>query len=111
MSDTYTAEEFAACYSMRGYGRRKDALKWLEESGRRAAEEADFERCYHALNQPAMYPRSSKYIALGSDGWNPSAPGNLPNSQGESFNAMMRRAQRELDALEKHAKKTPEGTL
>ena len=37
MSDTYTAEEFAACYSMRGYGRRKDALKWLEESGRRAA--------------------------------------------------------------------------
>lgn len=109
MSDTYTAEEFAACYSLRGYGRKKDALKWLEESGRTAAEEADFERCYHALNQPVMYPRSSKYIALGSDGWNPSAPGNLPNSRGESFGAMMRRAQLDIDQLERAVRKRLEG--
>lgn len=109
MSDTYTAEEFATGYSLRGYGRRKDALRWLEENGMSAAEEADFERCYHALNQPVMYPRDSKYIALGSDGWNPSAPGNTPNSQGESFNAMMRRAQLDIDRLERAAKKRLEG--
>lgn len=108
MSDVYTAEEFAACYSLRGYGRKKDALNWLEENGRTAAEEADFEKCWHALNRPVIYPRQSRYIALGADGWNPSAPGNQPNSRGESFNAMMRRAQRELDKLKKTAKKTPE---
>lgn len=109
MSDVYTAEEFAACYSLRGYGRKKDALKWLEKSRMEAAEEADFEKCYHALNQPVMYPhRAGKYTALGADGWNPSAPGNQPNSRGESFNTMIRRAQWEIDRLEHAAKKRTE---
>ena len=110
MSDTYTAEEFAACYSLRGYGSKKDARQWMQENGMREAEESDFEKCYHALHQPVMYPRQGKYIALGSDGWNPSAPGNQPNSRGKSFNAMMRRAQREIDRLEHAAKKRTEGT-
>ena len=33
MNDTYTRKEFAESYSVRGYGRKKDALKWLDENG------------------------------------------------------------------------------
>lgn len=109
MTDRYTAEEFAKLFSLRGYGKKRDALKWLEENGMTEAEEADFEKCYHALNRPVMYPRQGKYIALGSDGWNPSAPGNLPNSRGDSFNAMMRRAQLDIERLERAVKKRMEG--
>lgn len=105
MSEIYTAEEFAASFSLRGYGRKKAALKWLEENGMDTAEEADFERCYHALNQPVIWPRNGRYIALGSNGWNPIDPENLPNSRGETYNAMMCRAQREIDRLERAAKK------
>lgn len=110
MTERYSAQEFAACYSLRGYGRKKAALKWLEENGMDIAEESDFERCYYALNQPVIWPRSSRYIALGSDGWNPIDPKNLPNSRGESYNAMMRRAQREMDALERTVKEKEQGT-
>lgn len=105
MSEIYTAGEFADCYWLRGYGRKKDALKWLEENGMETAEEADFERCYHAMNQPVIWPRNGRYIALGSNGWNPIDHENLPNSRGETYNAMMRRAQRDIDNLERAARK------
>lgn len=108
MSERYTAEEFAACYSLRGYGRKMDALKWLEESGMRAADESDFQRCYHALNEAVIRPRSSRYIALGADGWNPVDPEHLPNRPGTSYGAIMRRARRDLDALERASKRKME---
>ena len=104
MRDTYTysLDEFALCYSLRGYGRKKDAMKWLEEHSMAAAIEADFERCYHAINAPKI---TSRRIGLWCDGQNPSDPQHAPNSRGKSFNAQMMQAQREIDATERWVKK------
>lgn len=101
VSERYTAQEFAECYALRGYGRKRDALNWLAERGMDTATEDDFQRCYDYTNKQVIWPRNSRYIALGSDGWNPSAPQHQPNSRGESFSAMMRRAQQDLDRAEK----------
>ena len=51
---TYTPEEFANCYVLRGYGKKKAALKWCNENNRSILGEGDFELCYHALNQPVI---------------------------------------------------------
>ena len=107
MNDTYTPDEFARCYSLRGYGRKKDAMKWLEEHGMAAATEADFERCYHDLNEPKI---TSRRIGLWCDGQNPSDPQHAPNSSGKSYNAQMMRAQWEIDSTEKWIRKKMEQT-
>ena len=39
MEDTYTAAEFVRIYGLRGYGSKKDALKWLAENGMETAHE------------------------------------------------------------------------
>lgn len=101
MQDTYTADEFATCYSLRGYGRKKDALKWLKENGKESAAESDFERCYYDLNERKVQPHGRRYIAMYCDGQNLSNPAHQPNSMGKSFNAQMIEAQLELDATER----------
>ena len=101
MDDTYSPAEFASCYSRRGYGKKKDALKWLEDNDIETAHEADFERCYHDLNDRNVIAHGRKWTAMRVDGTNQSAPQNQPNSKGKSFNAQMMQAQREVDAPEK----------
>lgn len=108
MEDTYTADDFAVCYGLRGYGRKKDALKWLDENGMEMAHESDFERCYYDLQERRIKPHGRKYIAMRADGTNQSAPQNQPNSKGKSYNALMRDAQREIDATERWVKKRME---
>lgn len=105
MNDTYTLEEFARCYSLRGYGRKKDALAWMQAQGMEAATEADFERCYHDIN---IEPIKSRRIGLWSDGRNPCDPAHVKNSCGKSYNAQMMQAQREIDATERWVKKRME---
>ena len=108
MNDTYTPEEFARCYSLRGYGRKKDALAWMQSQGMEEATEADFERCFHDLNQEQITARGRKWIAMRIDGTNQSAPQNMGNSRGKSYNAQMMQAQREIDATERWVKKRME---
>lgn len=60
MNDTYTPDEFAKCYSLRGYGRKKDALAWMQAQGMEIATEAEFERCFHDLNQEQITARGRK---------------------------------------------------
>lgn len=110
MSDTYTPEEFAKCYSLRGYGRKKDALAWMQVQCMEEATEADFERCFHDLNQEQITARSRKWIAMRIDGTNQSAPQNMGNSRGKSYNAQMMQAQREIDATERWIRKRTEQT-
>ena len=105
MNYTYTPEEFARCYSLRGYGRKKDALAWMQAQGMEAATEADFERCYHDIN---IEPIKSRRIGLWSDGRNPCDPAHVKNSCGKSYNAQMMQAQREIDATERWVKKRME---
>ena len=105
MNDTYTPDEFARCYSLRGYGRKKDALAWMQTQGIEEATDADFERCYHDLN---VQPITSRRIGLWCDGTNQSAPQNMGNSRGKSYNAQMMQAQREIDATERWVKKRKE---
>lgn len=102
---TYTPEEFARCYSLRGYGRKKDALAWMQSQGMEEATDADFERCFHDLNQEQITARGRKWIAMRIDGTNQSAPQNMGNSRGKSYNAQMMQAQREIDATERWVKK------
>ena len=106
---TYTPEDFARCVSLRGYGKRKDALKWCEDNGITEAQEDDFERCFRDLEKPVIQRHSSPYIALNIDGSNPVAAGNVCNSYGASYNAQMRRELRELDKLERALKRRAEG--
>ena len=108
MYDTYTPEEFARCYSLRGYGRKKDALAWMQTQGMEEATEADFERCFHDLNQEQITARGRKWIAMRIDGTNQSAPQNMGNSRGKSYNAQMMRAQREIDSTERWIRKKME---
>lgn len=105
MNDTYTPDEFAKCYSLRGYGRKKDALAWMQVQCMEAATEADFERCYHDIN---IEPIKSRRIGLWSDGRNPCDPAHVKNSCGKSYNAQMMQAQREIDATERWVKKRME---
>ena len=111
MQESYTTDEFAACYGMRGYGRKKDALKWLRGNGMETAAEADFEKCYHELEARRVQPHGSRCIAMRVDGVNPSAPQYQPNSNGKSYNAQMMQAQREIDAVDRWAKKRKEKEL
>lgn len=106
---TYTPEDFAHCVSLRGYGKRKDALEWCRENGIEAPTEDDFEACYRDLNKPVIQRRNSPYIALNIDGSNPVATQNVANSYGASYNAQMRRELRELDKLERALKRRAEG--
>lgn len=108
MNDTYTPDEFARCYSLRGYGRKKDALAWMQTQGMEEASDADFERCFHDLNQEQITARGRKWIAMRIDGTNQSAPQNMGNSRGKSYNAQMMQAQREIDATERWVKKMKE---
>ncbi len=101
MQERYTAEEFARCYGLRGYGSRKDALKWLKAQGMETAQEADFERCYHELNDCRVVAHGRKWTAMRIDGTNQSAPQHMGNSKGKSYNAQMMQAQREIDATER----------
>ena len=107
MIDTYTPDEFARCYSLRGYGRKGEAAEWMLERRMELATEADFERCYHELNAPKI---ASRRIGLWCDGQNPSDPQHAPNSSGKSYNAEMMRAQREIDSTERWIRKKMEQT-
>jgi hypothetical protein len=93
----YTPEDFARCFSLRGYGKRKDALKWCEENSVDAPTEEDFERCYHDLSKPVVRRHGGPYVAMYGDGQNPVSAGNAPNSSGLSFAAQMAIEQREAD--------------
>ena len=84
MDDTYTSDEFAACCSLRGYCRKKDALKGLKAQGMETAQEADFERCYHDLNDCRVVAHGRKWTAMRIDGTNQSAPQHMGNSKGKS---------------------------
>lgn len=72
------------------------------------AVEADFEKCYHDLEARRVQPHMNRCIAMRSDGVNPSAPQYQPNSRGSSYNAQMMRAQREIDAVDRWAKRRKE---
>ena len=106
--DTYTPEEFARCYSLRGYGRKKDALAWMQVQCMETANETDFERCFHDLNHEQITARGHKWIAMRIDGTNQSAPQNMGNSRGKSYNAQMIQAQREIDATERWIRRITE---
>ena len=94
--DIYSREEFAACYSLRGYGRKKDALAWLGD--REEACEDDFEKCYHETRQ-ADYRRPRHGLA--SDGQNMDSASRMGNSRGRSFNSEIRREIKINDAFER----------
>lgn len=49
--NTYTPEEFASCYVLRGYGKKKAALKWCEQNDLQTLTEDAFEQCWHDLNR------------------------------------------------------------
>ena len=102
MNDFYNAEEFAKCVSLRGYGRKKDAIKWLEEQKKDYAFEDDFQQCYYDLNPQYI---GNNHAHLWADGQNGSAPENMSNSCGRRFNAEMSRKQKLNDATDKRIKK------
>lgn len=108
MDDTYTAADFAVCYGLRGYGSKKDALKWLAENCMETAHESDFERCYHDMNDCRVVAHGRKWTAMRIDGTNQSAPQHMGNSKGKSFNAQMMQAQREIDATERWIRRRKE---
>lgn len=81
MDDTYYPAEFASCFSRRGYGKKKDALKWLAENNMQIAQELDFQRCYNELNARKIQRHGKRYIAMTSDGKNLSDPEYQPNSK------------------------------
>lgn len=108
MSDTYTREEFAACFQRRGYGVRKQAREWMNGQGRETFSEPDFEICWRALNAPQIVPRQSKYIAIGINGMNLSDPEYMPDSEGRTFEAEMKIQQRLTAALDARIKRRKE---
>lgn len=107
MSEDYTAEEFAKCFSLRGYGKKKVALKWLEDRGMNYACEEDFEKCYRDMNP--QYIGANK-CSLWADGQNPSDPKYMENSHGRSFNYYMRLEQKRIDAVDRWAKSRKDKT-
>lgn len=108
MTDIYTPEEFALCFSLRGYGRKKEALKWLQDHDMTEAGEDDFERCYHDLNVEMILPHTRPFIALRRDGQNYSAPQHQPNSRGDSFAKQMLRELRITDAYDRAIRRSKE---
>lgn len=92
MGEFYTDVEFAKLFSLRGYGKKKDALKWLKEHKMDHAFEEDFVKCYRDVNQEYI---GSKY----------SEPQNIGNSEEESFEDCMRREQRKTDAVDRRIKR------
>lgn len=106
--DTYFADEFAKCYSLRGYGQKQDALDWLKRQRMKEAAESDFQRCYHDMSVQIIKPHTNKYIAMRCDGQNISAPQNQPNSRGATFAAQMLKAQRDIDVLERSIRRKME---
>ena len=108
MDEIYSADELARSCGMRGYCRHEDALAWMQAQGMEEASEADFERCFHDLNQEQITARGRKWIAMRIDGTNQSAPQHMGNSRGKSYNAQMMQAQREIDATERWVKKRME---
>lgn len=74
MSNTYTPEEFAISFSLRGYGKKNKALEWIKEQGLTTADESDFVRCYHDLNDRKVVNHKVKGVAMRADGVNLSAP-------------------------------------
>lgn len=107
-SDTYTAEEFANCFWQRGYGKKKQAVKWLEDNGVTTPTEDDFERCYRDVQAEMILPRNRRYIAMRCDGVNYSEPQYQPNSDKESWARVMRRelaATERMDAAYKRSEK------
>lgn len=65
------------------------------------ATDADFERCFHDLNQEQITARGRKWIAMRIDGTNQSESQHMGNSRDKSYNAQMMQAQREKDATER----------
>ena len=106
---TYTPEDFARCVSLRGYGKRKDALKWCEDNGITEAQEDDFERCFRDLEKHVIPRHTHPYVAMHRDGQNPAAMGNVPNSYGRSFAAQMAIEQRLNDSLDARIRRMKEG--
>ena len=92
MSEFYTDVEFANVFSLRGYGKKKDALKWLKDHGMDHAFEEDFVKCYRDVNP--------EYI--GHTNYDPK---NIVNNEGESFEDCMRREQRKTDAVDRRIKR------
>lgn len=64
MNAPYTPEDFARCFSLRGYGKRKDALKWCETHGVNAPTEEDFERCWRDLNKQPLHTHGLANVAI-----------------------------------------------
>lgn len=103
MTGTYTPEEFARCFSVRGYGRMQDALSWLQEHGKEVATEEDFIPCYRAFDKEFIKPHDCR--SHFSDGQNGSSPQRMKNSKGYSYNATMRYEQAINDAYDKYMRK------
>lgn len=99
--DNYSREEFAECYSLRGYGRKKDALAWLGD--REEATEEDFMRCYHDMDKPKYWEHPAPGLA--ADGQNMDSAEKMGNSRGQTFSAMMRREITINDAFERGYRK------
>lgn len=97
MTDIYTPEEFAECFWRRGYGKKKCAVEWIAANGLSSLAEDDFMRCYHDTQQEMILPRHRKYIARRTDGQNPSAPQNQPNSCGATFAQLIRSEERAIE--------------
>lgn len=95
--DKYSREEFADCYSLRGYGRKKDALAWLGD--REEATEEDFMRCYHDLDKPKYWEYPAPGLA--ADGQNMDSAEKMGNSRGQTFAAMIHREQTINDKFER----------
>lgn len=64
MDTPYTPEDFARCFSLRGYGKRKDALKWCETHGVNAPTEEDFERCWRDLQKQPIRSHGLMHVSI-----------------------------------------------
>lgn len=106
--ETYTIEEFAEAFWRRGYGKKKQALAWLNENGIETPTEDDFMHCYHAVQERPIRKHNSRYIAFHLDGQNPVSPSSIGNSRGKSFAAEMAEEMREMDKLDKWIKRKKE---
>ena len=105
MSEFYTDVEFAKVFSLRGYGKKKDALKWLKDHKMDHAFEEDFLKCYRDVNPEYIGSRSCR---LWADGQNPSDPQNMENSKGKSFEYSIRREQKKIDVIDRWVKRIKE---
>lgn len=73
-NDLYTPEEFATAYSLRGYGKKAEALEWMKSQGIAYATESTFEKCYYDLRSRKVIKHRVKGVAMTIDGLNMSAP-------------------------------------